>query len=77
MGEFLPFQLSRIDSCYATLKRQGLRQPPSGYFGVNIFITTSGVFSPAALAGAVMAMGEDAILLSLLDKTPHRSWGHI
>jgi hypothetical protein len=59
MEEFFSFQLSRLDSRYPILRRQGLRQPPSGYFGQNIFITTSGAFSPASLAGAVMAMGED------------------
>lgn len=65
MGEFLPFQLSRFDSRYATLKERKLAFLPSEYFGRNIFITTSGVCSPAALAGAVMAMGEDAVLFAI------------
>lgn len=65
MGEFLPFQLSRFDSRYATLKERKLALLPSEYFGRNIFITTSGVCSPAALAGAVMAMGEDAVLFAI------------
>jgi len=65
MGEFLPFQLSRFDSRYATVKDRKLKRPPSEYFGENIFITTSGVISPAALAGAVMAIGEDAILFAI------------
>jgi len=65
MGEFLPFQLWRLDSRYRILKDQKLERLPSEYFGSNIFITTSGVFSPAALAGAVLAVGEDAILFSI------------
>ena len=65
MGEFLPFQLARLDSRYLTLKDQKLERMPSAYFGQNIFITTSGVFSPEALAGAVMAIGEDAVLFAI------------
>lgn len=67
MGEFLPFQLWRFDSRYATMNQQTrrLERMPSEYFGKNIFITTSGVFSPSALAGAVMAIGEDAVLFSI------------
>ncbi len=65
MGEFLPFQISRFDSRYEVLKDKKLRRPPSEYFGDNIFITTSGVFSPAALTGAVMAVGEDAVLFAI------------
>jgi 2,3-dihydroxybenzoate decarboxylase len=65
MGEFLPFQLWRFDSRYKTLKKQDLEHLPSEYFGRNIFITTSGVFSQSALAGAVMAMGEDSILFAI------------
>jgi 2,3-dihydroxybenzoate decarboxylase len=65
MGEFLPFQLWRLDSRYATLKVQTLERSPSDYFGRNIFITTSGVCSPAALAGAVMEIGEDAVMFAV------------
>jgi 2,3-dihydroxybenzoate decarboxylase len=65
MGEFLPFQLWRFDSRYKTLKKQDLDRLPSEYFGRNIFITTSGVFSPSALAGAVMAIGEDSVLFAI------------
>jgi len=65
MGEFLPFQLWRLDSRYKTLREQKLERLPSEYFGRNILITTSGVCSPAALAGAVMAVGEDAVLFSI------------
>ena len=65
MGEFLPFQTWRFDSRYMTLKEQRLKHLPSFYFGRNIFITTSGVFSPEVLAGAVQAIGEDAILFAI------------
>ncbi|MDF5853924.1 amidohydrolase family protein [Pseudomonas aeruginosa] len=65
MGEYLPFQLWRLDSRYKTLANQNLRHLPSKYFGRNIFITTSGVFSHAALIGAIMAIGEDAVMFSI------------
>jgi len=65
MGEYLPFQLSRLDSRYKTLANQDLDHLPSYYFGRNIFITTSGVFSHAALVGAIMAIGEDAVMFSI------------
>jgi 2,3-dihydroxybenzoate decarboxylase len=66
MGEFLPFQLSRLDSRYLTLDTgRPLERMPSAYFGDNIVITTSGVVSPAALTGALLAMGPDAIMFSV------------
>lgn len=65
MGEYLPFQLWRLDSRYKTLANQNLQNLPSTYFGRNIFITTSGVFSHAALVGAIMAIGEDAVMFSI------------
>ena len=65
MGEFLPFQLWRFDSRYRTLKKQELEHLPSEYFGRNVFITTSGVFSPSTFAGAVMAIGEDSVLFAI------------
>ena len=65
MGEFLPFQTWRFDSRYAILAERALKQLPSAYFGKNVFITTSGVFSSAALLGAVMSIGEDAILFAI------------
>lgn len=65
MGEYLPFQLARLDSRYKTLVDQGLEHLPSYYFGRNIFITTSGVFSHASLVGALMALGDDAVMFSV------------
>src|SRR5262249_55584736 len=55
MGEFLPFQRSRLDSRYATMiPATRLRRPPSAYLGTNIVFTNSGVFSPAVMLGAVL-----------------------
>ncbi|BBX66182.1 amidohydrolase [Mycobacterium saskatchewanense] len=66
MGEFLPFQRSRLDSRYATIHTDyRLQRPPSAYLGTNVVFTTSGVFSPAALTGAVLEVGADAIMFSV------------
>ena len=66
MGEYLPFMISRLDSRYATLDPgRSLARQPSEYVGTNIHITISGVPSPAALAGAVLAVGADAILFAI------------
>jgi 2,3-dihydroxybenzoate decarboxylase len=66
MGEFLPFMRSRLDSRYATLDPQvPLQRLPSAYIGSNVVITTSGVFSPAALTGAVLEIGAEAVLFSV------------
>ncbi|MFB7493109.1 amidohydrolase family protein [Streptomyces sp. NPDC056161] len=65
-GEFLPFQLSRFDSRYATITvQQPLRRRPSEYFGTNIFATTSGVLSPAAVEALVHVIGADAVLFAV------------
>ena len=48
MGEFLPAQLFRIDIRYRDLdprRQKQLKKLPSEYFGTDIAITTSGVFS--------------------------------
>jgi 2,3-dihydroxybenzoate decarboxylase len=66
MGEFLPYQRSRLDSRYRTLQiDRELQQAPSANIGTNIVFTNSGVFSPAALAGAVAEVGADAIMFSV------------
>jgi 2,3-dihydroxybenzoate decarboxylase len=66
MGEFLPFQLSRFDARYAYLDlRQPLGKLPSEYFGTNIAITTTGVFSHAALIAAIQAVGIDNVMFSI------------
>lgn len=66
MGEFLPFQLSRIDARQADLQPEhGPEHAPSWYFARNVAITTSGVFSHAALLGAVLAVGIDNVLFAV------------
>jgi 2,3-dihydroxybenzoate decarboxylase len=66
MGEFLPFQLSRFDARYAYLDlKQPLEKLPSEYFGTNIAITTTGVFSHAALIAAIQAIGVDNVMFSI------------
>jgi len=66
MGEFLPYQRSRLDSRYATNEVDyRLHRAPSAYLGTNIVFTTSGVFSPAALLGAVLEVGADALMFSV------------
>lgn len=66
MGELLPFQLSRLDARYAYMTLDPpLDQRPSAYFSTNILITTTGVCSPAALVGAVLAIGAERILFGV------------
>jgi 2,3-dihydroxybenzoate decarboxylase len=66
MGEFLPFQLWRIDARYADLElERPLDRLPSEYFGRNITITTSGMFSHAALQGAIQAIGVDNVMFAI------------
>jgi 2,3-dihydroxybenzoate decarboxylase len=66
MGEFLPFQVSRFDSRYATfqLDRPLLRKP-SEYFGSNVLITTSGVFEPVVLRAAIDILGAGAVMFAV------------
>ncbi|WP_435644596.1 amidohydrolase family protein [Streptomyces sp. H49] len=65
-GEFLPFQLSRFDSRYATLTvPHPLRRKPSEYFGTNVLATTSGVLSPAAIEALVHVLGADSVLFAV------------
>jgi 2,3-dihydroxybenzoate decarboxylase len=66
MGEFLPYQRSRLDSRYRTVETdRRLQRPPSAYIGTNIVFTNTGVFSPAALTGAVLEVGADAVMFSV------------
>jgi 2,3-dihydroxybenzoate decarboxylase len=66
MGEFLPFQRSRLDSRYRTTQpTTPLKRVPSAYLGTNIVFTNSGVFSPAVMLGAVLEVGADAIMFSV------------
>lgn len=66
LGEFLPFQKSRLDSRYATLQLdEPLERMPSAYIGTNILLTTSGVLAPEAIQAAVLTAGEDAVMFSV------------
>jgi 2,3-dihydroxybenzoate decarboxylase len=66
MGEFLPFQRSRLDSRYQIMQpTNALKRAPSAYLGTNIVFTNSGVFSPAVMLGAVLEVGADAMMFSV------------
>jgi 2,3-dihydroxybenzoate decarboxylase len=66
MGEFLPFQRSRLDSRYQTMNPPDkIKRLPSAYLGTNVVFTNSGVFSPATLLGAVLEVGADAVMFSV------------
>ncbi|RKN04245.1 amidohydrolase family protein [Streptomyces radicis] len=66
LGEFLPFQTSRLDSRYLTLRVETpLLRPPSAYVGTNLLVTTSGVLAPEAIEAAVLTAGEDAVMFAI------------
>jgi 2,3-dihydroxybenzoate decarboxylase len=66
MGEFLPFQLARLDARNSDLVPENrLEKLPSQYFVDNFVITTSGVCSHAALLGAVLEIGIDNVLFAV------------
>ncbi|WP_327699894.1 amidohydrolase family protein [Streptomyces sp. NBC_00459] len=67
MGELLPFQMARLDSRYPAqvpVERR-VQHLPSYYLRNNVYVTTSGVMSHAALLGAVHAVGVDRVLFSI------------
>jgi 2,3-dihydroxybenzoate decarboxylase len=66
MGELLPFQLARLDSRYRQADPDH-RPPrlPSHYLRNNVYVTTSGVLSHAALVGATQAVGTDRVLFAI------------
>nr|WP_315597152.1 amidohydrolase family protein [uncultured Cupriavidus sp.] len=66
MGEGLPYLRWRFDSRFPVYS-QGIRldRAPSEYIGSNIVITTSGVCSHGALAGAIAEMGAEAVMFSV------------
>ncbi|MFI9169188.1 amidohydrolase family protein [Streptomyces lincolnensis] len=66
MGELLPFQMARLDSRYPHVPvEQRVQHLPSYYLRKNVYVTTSGVMSHAALLGAVHAVGVDRVLFSI------------
>ena len=66
MGEGLPFLRWRYDSRFSVYPHGiKLARKPSEYFGPNLLITTAGVCSPGALAGALAEMGPEAVMFSV------------
>lgn len=62
----IDIQVLSLDSRYQTLETDhALQRPPSAYVGTNIVFTNGGVFSPAALTGAVLEVGADAVMFSV------------
>ncbi len=65
MGETIPYCLKRIDEGYECrrLWEQGkLSKLPSYYLKKNLYISTSGGYSPETMACAIKALGPDKIL---------------
>ena len=65
MGEGLPFVLWRLDSRWNFHAHHGIelsKGRPSEYIRDNVYITTSGVCSPAPLLAALLSLGADHIL---------------
>jgi 2,3-dihydroxybenzoate decarboxylase len=66
MGELLPFQMSRLDSRYYTAPPDRRPPPPPSYYlRHNVYVTTSGFFSHAALRAATRAVGIDRVLFAI------------
>ncbi|MHA3019740.1 amidohydrolase family protein [Mycobacterium sp. BMJ-28] len=66
MGELLPFQMDRLDSRYGQVPPEHrVQQLPSYYLRNNVYVTTSGVHSHAALIGATLAVGVDRVLFAI------------
>lgn len=66
MGEALPFWLWRIDNHWTrTPMAAKLKMKPSEYFKNNFLVTTSGMFSHAALLCAYFTLGADNILFAV------------
>lgn len=66
MGELLPFQMARLDSRADQVEPEHrIQHLPSYYLRNNVYVTTSGVHSHAALMGAVHAVGVDRVLFAI------------
>jgi 2,3-dihydroxybenzoate decarboxylase len=65
-GEFLPYQLTRFDSRHRHLAlTRPLAKRPSQYLTDNFMVTTSGVYSHAALLAAIQAVGIDNVMFAI------------
>ncbi len=69
-GEGLPFQLQRVDHAFTRphiradgAAVRGLLHPPSFYLRINMWVSTSGNYLPAAFACTRDALGIDRIVL--------------
>jgi len=66
MGELLPLQMSRLDSRYFIVPTNSRpANPPSYYLRNNIYVTTSGFYSPSTLQAAISAVGIDRVLFAI------------
>jgi 2,3-dihydroxybenzoate decarboxylase len=67
MGEMLPYAMERLDNrwklCVHT--RELKKELPSRYIKENMYVTTSGNFSNAALLCALLTLGADRLLFSV------------
>jgi len=61
-GEMLPFMLARID---AMLPLPGLELTASEYFGRNVWVTTSGLFSLPPVLCTIAVVGVDRVMFSV------------
>ena len=65
LGEGIPFWLWRIDNRWVKDRHTGLKKLPGEYFRENFRVTTSGMFSDAALGCVHQAIGADNILFAV------------
>lgn len=66
LGEGIPFGFDRlIDHTPYVAERRGLRRSPEQVLRENLYITTSGAFSPAAFQCTVDIFGVDRLLFSV------------
>jgi len=65
MGEFLPYNLARLDDRYSFyVGKPPIPHPPSFYIKRNVMITTSGVNDVAPLQCAIDVLGADRIMFA-------------
>jgi predicted TIM-barrel fold metal-dependent hydrolase len=65
MGEALPFMLDRIDETTASEAAHRLKRPVRQTITEQVWITTSGFFTPIPFMAALMAFGVDRIMFSV------------
>jgi predicted TIM-barrel fold metal-dependent hydrolase len=66
LGEGLPFVLDRVEDHTAlAAKRRGLKKSVAEVMRSNVWVTTSGNFSPPALRCTVDVLGIDRVMFSV------------